>query len=281
MLVPFLIMLREGMEAALIVGIIAGYLGQTGRSRWLPAVWTGVVLAVLLCLAIGIALDATSAEFPQKEQELFEGIVGLVAVVILTWMVFWMRRAARSIGAELRNSVDAALSPGSGSSLALVGMVFLAVGREGVESVFFLIATFQQNVGAAVPIGALLGLACAVLIGYGIYRGGVRLDLRRFFTWTGALIILVAAGLLAGALRALHEAGAWNGLQAVAFDLSNVLPADSVVGTVLAGLFGYSDTPTIGETMVYFLYLIPTLLLFTARGPRSRDSSRAIPAPSV
>jgi high-affinity iron transporter len=181
----------------------------------------------------------------------------------------------------LRNSVDAALSPGSGSSLALVGMVFLAVGREGVESVFFLIATFQQNVGAAVPIGALLGLACAVLIGYGIYRGGVRLDLRRFFTWTGALIILVAAGLLAGALRALHEAGAWNGLQAVAFDLSNVLPADSVVGTVLAGLFGYSDTPTIGETMVYFLYLIPTLLLFTARGPCSRDSSRAIPAPSV
>jgi len=281
MLVPFLIMLREGMEAALIVGIIAGYLDQTGRSRWLPAVWTGLVLAVLLCLAIGIALDATSAEFPQKEQELFEGIVGLVAVVILTWMVFWMRRAARSIGAELRNSVDTALSPGSGSSLALVGMVFLAVGREGVESVFFLIATFQQNVGAAVPIGALLGLACAVLIGYGIYRGGVRLDLRRFFTWTGALIILVAAGLLAGALRALHEAGAWNGLQTVAFDLSNVLPADSVVGTVLAGLLGYSDTPTIGEMTVYLLYLIPTLLLFTARGPRSRDSSRAIPAPSV
>jgi high-affinity iron transporter len=281
MLVPFLIMLREGMEAALIVGIIAGYLGKTGRSRWLPAVWAGVVLAMLLCLAIGIALDATTAEFPQKEQELFEGIVGLIAVVILTSMVFWMRKAARSIGGELRNSVDAALSPGSGSSLALVGMVFLAVGREGVESVFFLIATFQQNVGAAVPSGALLGLACATLIGYAIYRGGVRLDLRRFFTWTGALIILVAAGLLAGALRALHEAGAWNGLQAVVFDLSNALPADSVVGTVLAGLFGYSDTPTIGETMVYFLYLIPTLLLFTARGPCSRDSSRAIPAPSV
>ena len=147
MLIPFLIMLREGMEAALIVGIVAGYLGQTGRSRWLPAVWTGVVVAALLCLALGVALDAASAEFPQKEQELFEGVVGLIAVTVLTWMVFWMRKAARSIGAELRQSVDAALAPGRGSGFALVAMVFLAVGREGLESVFFLLATFQQNVG--------------------------------------------------------------------------------------------------------------------------------------
>jgi high-affinity iron transporter len=281
MLIPFLIMLREGMEAALIVGIVAGYLEKTGRSRWLPAVWTGVVVAALLCLALGLALDAASAEFPQKEQELFEGLVGLVAVAVLTWMVFWMRKAARSIGAELRQSVDVALASGSGSGVALVAMVFLAVGREGLESVFFLLATFQQNVGPWVPIGALLGLACAVLIGYGIYRGGVRLDLRRFFAWTGVFIIFVAAGLLAGALRAFHEAGLWNEFQTIAFDLSRILPADGVLGTVLAGLFGYSDTPTVGEVAIYLLYLVPALLLFTmGRGP-VRAPARATPASST
>jgi high-affinity iron transporter len=278
MLIPFLIMLREGMEAALIVGIVAGYLGQTGRSRWLPAVWAGVVAAALLCLALGVALDAASAEFPQKEQELFEGAVGLIAVVVLTWMVFWMRKAARSIGAELRQSVDAALAPGRGSGFALVAMVFLAVGREGLESVFFLLATFQQNVGPGAPIGALLGLAGAVLIGYGIYRGGVRLDLRRFFAWTGIFIIFVAAGLLAGALRALHEAGLWNGFQTIAFDLSAILPADSVLGTVLAGLFGYSDTPTVGEVALYFLYLIPALFFFTTGRGRLSVPARVTPA---
>jgi high-affinity iron transporter len=268
MLVPFLIMLREGMEAALIVGIVASYLRQTGRSRWLPAVWAGTLLAAAICLVLGIALDWASAEFPQKAQETFEGVVGLIAVFILTSMVFWMRKAARSIGADLKNSVDAALTEGQ-SGLALVGMVFLAVGREGLESVFFLLATFEQDVGLAVPAGALLGLLCAIAIGWAVYRGGVRLNLRLFFKWTGILIIFVAAGLLAGALRALHEAGLWNGLQEVAFDLSNVLPSDSVVGTVLAGLLGYNDTPTVGEAILYLLYLVPTLLLFTAygRGP--------------
>jgi high-affinity iron transporter len=264
MLVPFLIMLREGMEAALIVGIVASYLRQTGRGRWLPAVWAGTGIAALLCLALGIALDRASAEFPQKAQETFEGAVGLIAVVILTSMVFWMRKAARSIGAELRHSVDSALSGGSG--LALVGMVFLAVGREGLESVFFLLATFEQDVGLAVPAGAILGLCSAALIGWAIYRGGVKLNLRLFFKWTGVLIIFVAAGLLAGALRALHEAGLWNGMQEVVVDLSSILPADGVIGTVLAGLLGYTDTPTAGELVLYFAYLVPTLLLFFIQG---------------
>lgn len=267
MLVPFLIMLREGIEAALIVGIVASYLGQTGRRRWLPAVWAGVLLASAICLALGLFLNATAAEFPQKEQELFEGIVALVAAAILTSMVFWMRKAARSIKGELHDRVDAAL--GSGSGLALVGMVFLAVGREGLESVFFLLATFQQDVGAAAPAGALLGLACAVAIGFGIYYGGVRLDLRRFFRWTGVFIIFVAAGLLAGGLRALHEAGLWNHLQHTAFDLGHALPVDSPVGTVLAGILGYNDAPSIGEVALYLAYLLPALALFLGvRPPR-------------
>lgn len=262
MLIPFLIMLREGLEAALIVGIIASYLAQTGRAGMLPLVWAGVGLASALCLALGVGLDLASAEFPQAQQEFFEGAVALVAAVVLTSMVFWMHKAARSIKGQLHASVDTALKPG-GSGWALVGMVFLAVGREGLESVFFLLATFQQGEGWTMPAGALLGLLCATAAGYGIYRGGVTLNLRLFFRWTGVFIIVVAAGLLASSLRAFHEAGVWDHLQTVAFDLSLTLPTDSIAGTLLAGLFGYSDTPTIGEVLIYLAYLVPALLLFS------------------
>jgi high-affinity iron transporter len=278
MLVAYLIMLREGMEAALIVGIVAGYLRQTGRSRFMPAVWIGVVTAAALCLALGLALNAASAEFPQRQQELFEGIVALLATVILTAMVFWMKRAARSIKAHLHDSIDAALTAGTGQGIALVAMAFFAVGREGLESAFFLLATFQQDVGIGVPIGACLGVASAVLIGAGVYYGGVKLDLRRFFRWTGVFIIFVAAGLLAGGLRAFHEAGLWNGLQSTAFDLSAVLPADGIVGTLLSALLGYQDAPTVGEVAVYLIYLVPALLLFlgSAPLPRPRAASAKI-----
>ena len=262
MLVAYLIMLREGIEAALIVGIIAGYLKQTGRDRWMPAVWLGVVLAIVICIVVGVALDLTSAEFPQKQQEFFEGVVALAAVGILTSMVFWMKKAARSIKAELHQSIDAALRPGDRQGWALVGMAFLAVGREGLESVFFLLAIFQQSEGVSVPLGAALGLLTAVGIGVAITYGGMRIDLRRFFRWTGAFIILVAAGLLAGALRGFHEAGLWNGLQERAFDISGLLPADGVLGTLLSGLFGYQDSPTIGEVLVYLAFLLPALYLF-------------------
>ncbi|HVV92239.1 MAG TPA: iron uptake transporter permease EfeU [Hyphomicrobiales bacterium] len=278
MLVPFLIMMREGIEAALIVGIVASYLRQTGRQRWMPRVWLGVVLACVLCLAVGIALDQASAEFPQREQELFEAAVGLAAVVILTSMVFWMKKAARSIKAELHDSIDAALRGGDHQGWALTGMAFFAVAREGLESVFFLLATFQQSAGIWAPVGALLGVAVAVAVGIGIYYGGVKLNLRRFFRWTGAFILLVAAGLLAGSLHALHDAGLWNGLQAIAFDISGVLPADSALGSVLHGILGYRDTPTVGEVAIYLLFLVPALVLFFGgNGPAPR--SAAHPAP--
>lgn len=267
MLVPFLIMMREGLEAALVVGIVASYLKQTGRSEWMPAVWAGILLAVATSLFAGAALQLASAEFPQKAQELFEGIVGLVAVVVLTTMVFWMRRAARSIKAELHASIDAALArsasrQSAGQGWALVGMVFLAVAREGLESVFFLLAVFQQSRGVAAPLGALLGVAVAVALGWGIYAGGVRLDLRRFFRWTGVFVLIVAAGILAGSIRSLHEAGVWNLLQATAFDLSQVLPVASVTGTIFSGLFGYHDTPAAGEVIAYVVFLAITLLAF-------------------
>ncbi|KAB0678815.1 iron uptake transporter permease EfeU [Aureimonas leprariae] len=279
MLVPFLIMLREGLEAALIVGIVAGYLARTGRSAWMPAVWIGIFLAVALALFVGAGLQIASAEFPQATQELFEAAVGLVAVVVLTSMVLWMRQAARSIKAELQSSIDAALSGSDGRGLALVGLVFFAVAREGLESVFFLLAVFQQSPGAAAPLGALGGIALSSLLGYAIYRGGVRLDLARFFRWTGIFILVVAAGLLAGSLRHLHEAGLWNTLQGVVFDFAGVLPEDGVVGTVLSGLFGYMDDPRTGELLVYVLYLGIALTLFlrpvAPRTERARSSASA------
>jgi len=261
-LVAYLIMLREGIEATLIVGIVASYLEQSGRARWMPGVWLGVGLACVLCVIVGLALNATSAEFPQRQQELFEGLVALLATAILTSMVFWMKKAARSIKTQLHDSIDSALRPGDRQGLALVGMVFLAVGREGLESVFFLLAIVQQSEGLAVPLGAALGLASAVGVGFAIYYGGVKLDLRHFFRWTGVFILFVAAGLLAGALRAFHEAGLWNGLQNVAFDLSSVLPRDGIIGTLLGGVLGYQDTPTVGEVVIYFAFLAPMLALF-------------------
>ena len=271
MLFPFLIMFREGVEAALIVGIIASYLRQTRRTRLMKFVWLGVVLASFLCLSVGILLQLTSGEFPQKQQELFEGIIGLVAVGVLTWMVFWMRRASRSIKGELHAQIDAALASDRWG-MALVGMSFFAVLREGLETVVFLLATFQQELGIQAPLGALLGYVAAIAVGVGIYQGGIRLHLKKFFKWTGAFIILVAAGLLAGSLRAFHEAGIWNALQNVVFDLSNVLPTQGLMGSLLAGIFGYNDAPTVGEVIVYLGYLMPTTLLFLSGNKSQRKA---------
>ena len=262
MLVPFLIMLREGIEAALIVGIVASYLRQTGRGSWMPAVWLGIFLAVGLSFAVGVALYLASAEFPQKAQELFEAVIGLVATGLLTAMVFWMRKAARSIKAELHHSIDAAFETPTHKGVGLILMVFFAVAREGLESVFFLLAAFQQSEGAAAPLGALLGVLLAAVVGYAIFKGGLKLNLRRFFRWTGVFILIIAAGILANSVMALHEAGLWNHFQTVVFDASDILPLDSTLGSVLAGIFGYIATPTVSEVVAYVAFLVPALVLF-------------------
>jgi len=280
MLVPFLIMLREGIEAALIVGIIASYLKQTGRGQWMPAVWVGVFLAASLALLVGGALELMSAEFPQKQQELFEGIVGLIAVGILSSMVFWMRKVSRSIKHALHESLDQALAGSTHQVWALIAMVFFAVAREGLETVFFLLAVFQQSEGPGAPIGALLGLVLAISIGFAIYSGSMRLNLALFFRWTGLFILVVAAGILANSIQALHEAGLWNHLQSVVFDISATLPMDGPAGALLAGMFGYQDAPTVSVLGAYLLYLAITLALFfiPAAAPTPKHTS-SIPNP--
>ena len=263
MFISFLIMLREGFEAALIVGIIAGYLAQTGRKAALPSVWLGAGAAIVICTLLGSAISYTGSEFPQRQQEIFAGTVGLIAVVMLVSMVFWMRRAGRTIKKELHNKIDAALGDHQGAwNWALAIAAFLITGREGVEAVVFLIATLQQGTGYAVPLGAVLGLAASAALGFAVFEGGMHMDMRRFFRWTGIFIILVAGGLVANSLVHFHEAGLWNMGQQVVFDLSNVLPSDSLGGVILGGLFGYRDTPTLSEILAFAIFALPTLILF-------------------
>jgi len=271
-------MLREGLEAALITGIIAGYLRQTGRSAWMPVVWIGILLAVAVSLLTGAALQLISAEFPQKSQELFEAVVGLIAVSVLVSMVFWMRKAARSMKAGLQHAIDDAFSSSSAASWGLVGMVFFAVAREGLESVFFLLAIFEQSPGPAAPLGALAGLIAATAIGYLIYAGGMHLNLRRFFRWTGVFILIVAAGILSSALRNLHEAGLWNLLQERAYDLSGILPVSGPIGTVLSGLFNYQEAPAVGEVAAYMGFLAVSLFLFLRPHGHAAGSASPVPA---
>lgn len=257
MLIALLIMLREGIEAALIVGIVAGFLKQSGHSELMPKVWLGVFLAAAMCLGIGYGIHSLTGEIPQKEQELVIGVIGLVAVAMLTYMILWMKKAARSMKQHLQDSVQTALNHGSGQGWVLVGMAFLAV--------------FKQSPTWQMPAGAVAGVLAAAVIGALIYQGGMRLNLAKFFRWTGAFLIVVAAGLLAGSLRALHEAGIWNTLQDIVFDSSKYLHEDSPLGVLLGGFFGYTDHPTQGEALVWLLYLIPVMTWFL-RGSRPSET---------
>ena len=279
MFISFLIMLREGFEAALIIGILAGYLVQTGRSNALPSLWVGVVAALIGSLVLGLAIHFTGAELPQNKQEIFEGCVGILAVFMLLSMVFWMRRAGRTIKKELQAKADSSMqSYVTGWNFSLMFVAFLVTGREGVESVIFLIAVIEQSTGLGVPVGAALGLLSATFLGWAVFRGGMKIDMRRFFRWTGTFVILVAGGLIAGSVNHFHEGGIWNYLQGTAFNLSDILPSDGLAGTLLGGLFGYRDAPSVGEVVAYLAFTIPALVLFLMpHGPSTRPAPQQKP----
>jgi high-affinity iron transporter len=256
-----LITLREGLEAALIVTLIAAYLARTGRRDALPKVWVGVAAALAVSTAAGLVVALGAAELSTRQQELFEGFASAAAAGVLTWMIFWMRRQARSIKGELEEKTDKALE--SGRATALAGLAFVAVVREGLETVLFMYATFKSSSSAvATGSGAVLGIVAAVLIGYGIYVGGVRLNLRRFFQITGGLIVIVSAGLLASAVHELNEGGLLLFATGRAYDASGILGPNGVMGSVLRGLFGYEPRPTVLQVVVYWAYLVPTMIAF-------------------
>ena len=272
MLATFFLMLREGLEAALIVGIVAAYLARIGRRDALPKVALGVAAAIGLSIAIGVGTTLTIEELPLIVQATAQGIAGLLAVAVLTWMLFWMRRQGRALKGELEHGVDLAIS--KGSTRALIGLAFVATIREGVETVLFLIPILSFNgTGLDTVVGGLLGLAISVGVGWAIFVAGVRVNLRRFFNVTGSVLILVSAGLVAFAVAEFGEAGLFANVGA-AFDLDGVLSDASPLGSILRGLFGYRSAPTPLELVAYLAYLVPVLVVFTFDRP-------AAPRPAV
>jgi high-affinity iron transporter len=284
MIPTFVITLREGVEASLIVGIIAAFLVKEGRQDALRQMWVGVGIAIVLCTAVGVGLDLVGEQLPQKEQEGLETIIGVVAVAAVTYMIIWMRRHARSIKGTLEGEAASALA--TGSTMALVGMAFLAVLREGFETSVFLLAAFQDSTDTtAAGAGAVLGLVAAIAIGLGLYRGGVRINLTRFFRFTGLILVFVAAGLLASAAHTGHEAGWINSFQSQALDLTWLVQPGTISGALLTGMLGLQPTPTVIEVAVYLLYAVPMTLyvlwpqkLTVRRREPEAEGGRAAPA---
>jgi high-affinity iron transporter len=274
----FVIGLREGLEASLIVGIVAAFLRQSDRRDALRQVWLGVGLAMLLCLGIGIALQVLDRELPQRQQEALETVIGLIAVTMVTYMVVWMRRNSRDLKRSLETATASALE--TGSTRALVAMAFLAVLREGFETAVFLIAAFNASTSPATAgTGALLGVLVAVAIGVGIYRGGVRINLSRFFRLTGLVLVLVAAGLLATAAHTGHEAGWLNTGQKQIFDMSWLVRPGTPLASVLTGVLGLQPRPVVAEFLAWIVYLVP-LALYVGWPARRRPPAPTQPTPT-
>ena len=281
MLATFVIGLREGLEAALIVGIIAGFLARRGDRAALRPMWAGVVLAILICFAVAVVLETVSADLPQQQQEGLETVIGVVAVAMITYMIVWMRRHSRQMKGELERAAASALA--RGSTWALVAMAFLAVLREGFETTVFLLAAFSSTTSpAAAGGGAALGIVVAVVIGYGIYRGSVRINLSRFFRITAAFLVLVAAGLLAGAVHTAHEATWLNVGQQQVADLSGVVRPGTPLSSLLTGVLGIQPFPVVAELVVWLVYLVPMLafVLWPQRRRPSPTSSETAETPA-
>jgi len=268
----FLVALREGIEAALIVSILLAYLRQIQRTDTVHLIWWGTGLAVVLSVVAGAVIFAVGAEFTGRAEEIFEGLATLVAVGVLTWMIFWMRRQGARIRSELQEKVDTALMAG-GAALAV--LAFVAVLREGIETALFIFAaakgTAVEGSVAAQLVGAALGLLVAVVLGGLLYRGGIRLNLRTFFRLTGGILLVVAAGLFAFSLHELQEAGWLPFLGETAFDISATLPDDEGVGGILRGLVGYQANPTWLEVAGWVGYLVVVGYLFTRPQPVPGD----------
>ncbi len=260
----YLIGLREGLEASLVVSILIAYLVKSGNRRALPPVWGGVGTAIALAVGFGIALTLASGEMQFKAQETFGGFLSIIAVGLVTWMVFWMRRTARFMKAELEGKLDGALSLGG---KALFAVAFLAVGREGLETALFLWTNITNADSSVEPIvGAVLGLLTAALLGYLLYRGGMKLNLKRFFTVTGAALIVVAAGVFGYGFHDLQEASVLPGLGKLAFEPHTWFTGMGTVGgwlqTALQGVFNLTPQVTFLQAIMWVVYIVPVMYLF-------------------
>ena len=253
MLSSLLITFREGLEAALIIGIMLAYLVRSGNRQMSTRVWLGTLLAVAVSLVAGVVIYLSAGELEGRAEQIFEGLAMLTAAGVLTWMIYWMRQQAVNIKGHLHTQIDSAL--GSGSAAGLVVLAFVAVAREGIETVLFLFAaTRTTESGGLSALGGFIGLALAMVIGYSIYKGTSRLNLRAFFNVTSLLLVLFAAGLLAHGVHEFHEAGIIPPVVEHVWDINYVLPEKSTFGKFLTAIFGYNANPSLVEVVAYFSY---------------------------
>ncbi|MCU1514880.1 MAG: high-affinity Fe2+/Pb2+ permease [Microbacteriaceae bacterium] len=275
MLANFLIGLREGLEAALVVGILIAYVVKIKRKDVLARIWIGVGLAVIVSLGLGALLTFGAYGLSFEAQEAIGGSLSIVATGFVTWMIFWMLRTARTMSSDLRHDIDRHLV-GAGWGLVLVA--FLSVGREGIETALFIWAAVQATGETTLPIlGATLGILLAVVLGYLIYRGVVRINLAKFFTITGFFLIIVAAGVLSYGVHDLQEAGILPGLNSLAFDVTSAVPPSSWYGTLLKGTVNFSPATTWLEMFVWLAYVVPVMTIFirTIRRQHSTPPTRS------
>ena len=260
MFANFLIGLREGLEAALIVAILVAYLVKLDQRSQISRIWAGVGAAIGLSVLVTVLLVITGSALAPQAEQLFAGTMSLLAVGLITWMIFWMAVHARSLKSHLHGEVDKALAS---SSWALGVVAFVAVAREGLETALFVWAAAQSSATATAPfIGALLGLAVAVALGFLLYRGVLKVDLGRLFLWTGIALIIVAAGVLMYAVHELQEAGVLPGEESVAFDVSATVPKESWYGSLLAAIFNFRAVTSWLMAVAWFAYVIPTMTYF-------------------
>ena len=276
MLSTFIIALREGIEAALIVGILVAYVVRTDRRHLLKPLWTGVGVALVASLALGGILAFTSAELSDRGEELFAGITSFAAVGLVTWMVFWMKRTARNLRNELHGKIDGALVGGP-ISLALVA--FFAVAREGLETALFVYSNFKTvGVASTATVGLVLGLGLAVFLGYAIYNRTVKLDLAKFFTITGVALIIIAAGVLSYGIHEFQELGYLPGVDSFLWDVTPWIAKESLLGSLLGGLVGFDTTTSFVQFVGWSIYLLAVLIPYLSKGKSAANLKTSVNA---
>ncbi len=255
-----LVTTREGLEASLIVGIVLAYLSKTDNRAWARTVWLGTAAAIAVSIVTGAALFFTIGELAGRAEKLFEGAAMLSAVIVLTWMIFWMRKQAAGIKRNLETRIEGAIV--TGSALGLASVAFFAVLREGWETSLFLFAISESSSPVVTAVGAGLGLVVSVTLGVLLFHGSRRLNLRQFFTVTGVLLIVFAAGLLAHAVHEFQEALLLPELVPNLWNTNGILSESSTVGQFLKALFGYNGSPSLLEVIVWWSFLGVALAFF-------------------
>ena len=272
MLSSFIIALREGLEAALIVGILVAYIYKTNRHSFLKPLWLGVAGAIILSIALGAFLTFTSVSLSERGEEYFAGITSFIAVGFVTWMVFWMKRTARNLKRELESKVEDAISTGP---IAIAGAAFFAVLREGLETSLFVYSNFRTVADpAGSAIGLITGFAIAIALGYLIYKSSIKMNLAKFFQITGVALIIVAAGVLSYGVHEFQELGLLPGPDAFVWDITSAIPKDSLVSAILSGTVGFDASTSWLQLGVYLAFLIAVLVPYLSK-PASKKLASA------